>query len=66
MGAPGTGVGVSEKLCVAFFLQTDPRDDWDRFADLTPGVEAGGVATLGLVAPFIPVVPGTDTYLDEL
>ena len=63
---PGTGVGVGEKLCVAFVLPTDPRDDWDRFADLTPGVEAGGVATLGLVAPFIPVVPGTDTYLDEL
>jgi hypothetical protein len=65
-GAPGTGVGVGEKALVAFFLQCDPRDDWDRFAGLTPGVAAGGVASVGLVAPFLPVIPGTETYLDEL
>jgi hypothetical protein len=64
---PGSGVGVGEKRCVAFFLQSDPRDAWsDHFAPLQSAVDGTGVATLGLLAPFIPVIPGTDTYLDEL
>ena len=29
-------------------------------------VETGGQGTLALVAPFVPTVPGTDRYVDEL
>jgi hypothetical protein len=66
-GVPGTGVGVGEKLCVAFFLQDDPRESWDaQFRKLGDAIAASCLGTVGLVAPFIPVVPGTDTYLDEL
>ena len=66
-GVAGSGVGVGEKRCCAFFLQCDPRDAWaEHFAPLADGVDGSGVATLGLLAPFIPVIPGTDTYLDEL
>lgn len=66
-GAPGTGVGVGERVCVLGFTSEDPRAAWrDTVAGLTAGLEAGGPATLGLVAPFLPAVAGTETYLDEL
>ena len=66
-GVPGTGVGVGEKTLVAWFVQRDPAEVWDEvFADLGDKVEASGLGTVGLAAPFIPVVPGTDTHLDEL
>lgn len=66
-GMAGTGVGVGDKVLVACFLQCDPREAWDgRFTGFGDAVEASGVGTLGLLAPFVPVVPGTTTYLDEL
>ena len=66
-GVPGTGVGVGEKVCVAWFASADPRDRWAEIeAALAAPLAASGVATLGLLAPFIPVIPGTETYLDEL
>ncbi|MFM8304295.1 MAG: hypothetical protein ACKOA9_08370, partial [Actinomycetota bacterium] len=66
-GVPGTGVGVGEKVLVAWLAHDDPRAHWDAIerALHAPLAEAT-VATLGLLAPFVPVVPGTDTYLDEL
>jgi hypothetical protein len=66
-GVPDSGVAVGEKLLVAFFLQSDPREVWDAsFAGFGDAVAKSGVGTVGLAAPFIPVVPGTHTYLDEL
>jgi hypothetical protein len=64
---PGSGVGVGERLLVAFFLTADPRAVWAaEFADLADAVAASGLGTLGLAAAFVPTVPGTDTYLDDL
>jgi hypothetical protein len=52
---------------VAFFLTADPRRVWaDEFADLAATVQESGLGTLGLAAAFIPTVPGTETYLDQL
>ena len=66
-GVPGSGVGTGEKVCCFFFLQCDPREAWaEHFANLSEAVDASGVATIGLAAPFIPVIPGTETYMDEL
>jgi hypothetical protein len=66
-GAPGTGLGTGERLCCAVFLQCDPRDVWaDHFAGLAGPVAARGLGSVGLAAPFVPVIPGTETYLDEL
>ncbi|WP_338672164.1 hypothetical protein V1460_04000 [Streptomyces sp. SCSIO 30461] len=61
--------GVDTRLTLLWFLEQDPRDCWDGyFADLAAG-EAGewGVpARVELAAPFIPTLPGTDRYVDEL
>src|SRR5688500_4129121 len=66
-GVRTSGVGVGTRLLTMFFVQSDPRDAWDaHFKDLDEAVKGSGLGTVGLVAPFIPVIPGTNTYLDEL
>jgi len=64
---PNSGVGVDQKVLVALFVQGDPRDIWEsHIAPMADSVAAAGYGTIGLAAPFIAVVPGTDTYLDQL
>jgi hypothetical protein len=54
-------------VTICHFLDADPRLDWDRqFARNGDRVDAAGLARLELCAPFIPVLHGTDRYVDEL
>ncbi|MDX2939499.1 hypothetical protein [Streptomyces ipomoeae] len=58
---------VDTRLTLLWFLQTDPRDCWEpHFADLGEAVNASGLGRVELLAPFIPTIPGTDTYVDRL
>ena len=36
------------------------------FAALPERVAAGGIAEVSYYAPFLPTIPGTDTYTDQL
>lgn len=59
--------GVGTRLTMLWFLQQDPREIWrDHFTDLDTAVAASGLGDVQFVAPFIPTVPGTDRYADEL
>ncbi|MEU9793022.1 hypothetical protein AB0E27_20745 [Streptomyces sparsogenes] len=59
--------GVDTRLTLLWFLQRDPRDCWEgRFTGLDEDVARSGLGRVELVAPFIPTVPGTDRYVDEL
>jgi hypothetical protein len=59
--------GVGDRLILVHFLEVDPRDCWaDHFAGLGASIDASGKARTLFVAPFIPTVPGTDRYCDEL
>ncbi|WP_338897663.1 hypothetical protein WBG99_20395 [Streptomyces sp. TG1A-60] len=59
--------GVDTRLTLLWFLETDPRDCWERyFTGLDEAVAERGVGRLELAAPFIPTVPGTDRYVDQL
>ncbi|MDJ0342299.1 hypothetical protein QMK19_21420 [Streptomyces sp. H10-C2] len=59
--------GVDTRLTLLWFLQQDPREAWDaHFTGLDDEVAASGLGRVELVAPFIPTVPGTDTYVDRL
>jgi hypothetical protein len=59
--------GRVDELVRCYFLDTDPRAVWaEAFADLGGSVETGGLGRVALAAPFIPTVPGTDRYQDEL
>ncbi|GGY22178.1 hypothetical protein [Streptomyces djakartensis] len=59
--------GVDTRLTLLWFLQTDPRQCWEsHFTGLDTAVAESGLGRVELVAPFIPTVPGTDTYVDRL
>ncbi|MCX2183269.1 hypothetical protein KV205_22450 [Streptomyces sp. SKN60] len=59
--------GVDTRLTLLWFLEEDPRECWaEHFADLESLGGGGGGGRVELVAPFIPTVPGTDRYVDEL
>ncbi len=49
-----------------FFLHGDPTEAVAKVRTYTEAVEAAGLATLRLAAPFFATVIGTDTYVDEL
>ena len=50
-----------------FFLERHPADVWeDEFAGHGKELESTGLATLLWAGPFIPTIPGTDTYANQL
>jgi hypothetical protein len=59
--------GVDARVTVLWLCESDPADIWaDTFAPETGRVAAGGFGTVAFAAPFVPTLPGTDTYVDEL
>jgi hypothetical protein len=59
--------GLGERILVACFTEQAPADCFDaRFAPLGPALDAGGLGRTLFVAPFVPVVPGTDPPLDAI
>ncbi|MGW7261921.1 hypothetical protein [Streptomyces sp. NPDC054842] len=59
--------GVDTRLTLLWFLEADPRECWEAwFTGLDDAVAGSGLGRVELVAPFVPTVPGTDTYVDRL
>ncbi|MFJ4683958.1 hypothetical protein [Streptomyces sp. NPDC088789] len=59
--------GVDTRLTLLWFLESDPRESWDTlFTGVDEELAATGAGRLELLAPFIPTVPGTDRYVDQL
>jgi hypothetical protein len=54
--------GVDTRLTLLWFLRRDPREVWEEHFT---GLDAGP-GRIELVAPFIPTIPGTDAYVDQL
>ena len=55
------------RVLVLLFLEADPREEWAaRWATQGEAVAAGGLGTVVWASPFIPTLPGTDTYTDQL
>ena len=68
-GAPmdlGSPPGGTDRMVQLLFVDGDPAGAVDRIRGYTDAVEAAGLATLALAAPFRRTVPGTDRYVDEL
>lgn len=57
---------AANRRLLIHFVEADPADRWDGFETLTRQLDASGVATVALAAPFIPTIVGTDAYIDEL
>ena len=62
----GTKAGAASRLCQLLFVRGDVRSVLDRVHSYTDQVEAAGLGTTRLVAPFFRTVLGTDTYTDQL
>lgn len=62
----GSGPGTPARSMLLAFCDAAPADHWDRFRALGDAIDASGLATVRLAAPFIPTVVGTDTYADQL
>jgi hypothetical protein len=59
--------GVDNRLTLLWFTEGRPTDSWDKvFAKSGDLVVRSGLGKVELVAPFIPTLPGTDKYVDEL
>jgi hypothetical protein len=58
--------GVERRSLLLCFLDQEPSEAWDSFSTLALAVAAGGQGTVSYAAPFIPTIPGTDTYTDQL
>jgi hypothetical protein len=60
--------GLHTRLTLLWFLDVPPQDCWqDSFTGLVEETAAAVPgARVELVAPFLPTVPGTDRYVDQL
>lgn len=55
------------RVTVLWFLDRDPADVWEaEFASTAKALDASGKARSLFNGPFIPTIPGTDTYTDQL
>lgn len=68
----GTGPGTRQRSLQTLFCGRAPDRTWDvahqweRIVNLCAQIDSSGLATVRLAAPFIPTIPGTDTYTDRL
>lgn len=66
--APGVARSVDDesRFLQLYFLDRNPAEVWDAFAAHGKELEGTGLSELLLAAPFIPTIPGTNAYVDEL
>lgn len=64
--APVTQAGVEGHVLNLSFTTNDPSTWWDEQLSAALQLEKDGVGAMLWTAPFIPTIPGTDTYTDEL
>ncbi len=62
----GSAAGGPERLLQLLFIRGEVREALPAIRAYTERVEADGLATTRLVAPFLRTVVGTDRYVDEL
>ncbi|MBV8950088.1 MAG: hypothetical protein JOZ99_04380 [Actinobacteria bacterium] len=59
--------GLERRITLLWLTEVEPQQCWSAsFADGVEAVAGSGLGRLQLTAPFVPTVPGTDRYVDEL
>jgi hypothetical protein len=59
--------GLGERLLIFAFSEVRPQDCWTtHFASAGSRLDASETVRTLLVAPFVPTIPGTDAYVDQL
>jgi hypothetical protein len=63
----GIAEGDPKRVCLAWLLPAWSTEEWTaRFGDHETKIRDSSLGTLVMAAPFLPLEPGTDRYLDEL
>lgn len=58
---------LRKRSVIIHFFEEDPGQCWPAFmANFSRALEKNKCADIVLAAPFLPTVPGTDTYIDQL
>ena len=57
---------LEQRVLTLGFLRSHPAEIWDEQREVLDALEASGVGRALWSAPFIPTIPGTDTYTDQL
>ena len=58
---------LEKRTLLMSFLETDPQGSWAGFAaELDRALAASGLGRVIYASPFLPTVPGTDRYVDEI
>jgi hypothetical protein len=59
--------GLDRRTLHIYFVEEDPSRRWaDLFAERAKAVREAGLGSVSYAAPFIPTIPGSDRYTDEL
>lgn len=58
--------GLDRRVTLLTLTEVPPDECWDTFTGLGAAAEAAGRGRVELAAPFVPTIPGTDTYVDQL
>jgi len=58
--------GADRRSLELFFLEGDPRREWGRLAGFGAAQRDAGMGEVLFASPFVPTIPGTDRYVDEL
>jgi hypothetical protein len=58
--------GLERRITLLSFTEVPPTDCWGAFSGAGAAVAAAGVGRIELAAPFLPTLPGTDVYVDQL
>lgn len=58
--------GLDRRVTLLTFTEVPPDDCWEPYAGAGAAVAASGLGRLELSAPFLPTIPGTDTWVDQL
>ncbi|HUY86825.1 MAG TPA: hypothetical protein VMU77_06890, partial [Acidimicrobiales bacterium] len=67
-GAPGveSKQANTDRTLLLWFLDLNPSSMTDALASHRTRLEADGMGTVKAILPFMPTIPGTDTYTDQL
>ena len=58
--------GVGKRVTVLYFLESAPAQSWHLFTGDGKAAAEAGLGRLEFAGPFVPTIPGTDTYVDRL
>jgi hypothetical protein len=58
--------GEERRFMHLYFVEAEATEVWPHFEAHGAALEASGLARLLWASPFLPTIPGTDTYTDQL